>query len=136
MGVTPGGRKTFLVSVQIGLLATVWPLGRLHISDESITVRSLFKTRTSPKSQITDISLERYRMANELLFKDSGGLAGVMVFMPARAEGVLGELRRRGYPVVDRRPRLLPLPQGAGPWQGIVRWHDDDETKPPGPPAG
>lgn len=131
-----GSRKTFLVSVQIGFLATVWPFGHLRISDESITVRSLFKTRTSPKSQITDILLERYRNANELLFRDSGGLADVMVFMPARAKGVLGELRRRGYPVVDRRPGLFPLPQRAGPWRGIIPWHDDGEAKPPAPPAG
>lgn len=97
------------MSVLIGHTAgTPWPLGRLHICDESITVRSLFKTRTSPKSQITDISLERLGPQYQLLFKASSEMAGVVVGIIMRFEGVVGELRRRGYPVVDRRSRLLP----------------------------
>jgi hypothetical protein len=102
-------RKTFVVSTLIGHFAgTPWPLGRVHVSDEAITVRTLFRKKTCPKSEITDISLERLGPQYQLLFEDSSGqMADVAVAMAMRVNGVVGELRRRGYPVVDRRGPLL-----------------------------
>lgn len=98
-------RKSFVVSVIIGhLVGSPWPFGRLHISDQTITVRSMFRERTCPRSEITDISLERLGPRNQLLFEDAAGkMAGVAVVLAMRVKGVTGELRRRGYPMVDRR---------------------------------
>jgi Bacterial PH domain len=116
-------QKTFLASVLIGRRSgTVWPLGRLRICDESITARSLFRTRTSPKSQIIEISVSRQGMGNGLLFVASGEIAGVLIYAarPSRVDRVAGELRRRGYPVVDRRQSLFPLTQGIASWDHDV----------------
>lgn len=115
----PKNRKTFVVSVIMGhAFGSPWPFGRLHISDESITVRTVFREKTCPKSAITEISLERLGPQNQLLFEDAAGkMAGVTVALAMRVEGVVGELRRRGYPVVNRRSRILPLPQGVVPWR-------------------
>jgi hypothetical protein len=104
-----GHRKTFVVSVLIGRFAgTPWPFGRLHISDQGITVSSVFRQRSCPKSEITAITLERFGPQNHLLFEDaSGKLSAVSVVIIMRVKSVVGELGRRGYPVMDRRPRLL-----------------------------
>jgi len=112
-------RKTFVVSAIIGHLAgSPWPFGRLYISDEAITVRTLSRKKTCPKSEITDIFLDRLGPQNHLLFDDAtGAMADVTVVLAMRVKGVVGELRRRGYPVVDRRARILPLPQGIVPWR-------------------
>jgi hypothetical protein len=124
-------RTTFVVSAIIGrFVGSPWPLGRLYICDDAITVRTVFKERTCLKSEITEISLERFELHNQLLFEDAAGeMAEVAVLFAMRVTGVVAELRRRGYPVVDRRPRFLPLPQG------VVPWHDPDdeiEDEPPG----
>jgi hypothetical protein len=102
-------RKTFVVSALIGHIAgTPWPLGRLYVSDEAITVRTLFKQRTCLKSEVIDISLERLGPQYQLLFADTAGkMANVAVLLIMRTAGVVGELRRRGWPVVDRRGPLL-----------------------------
>ena len=123
-------RKTFVVSVIIGhLVGSPWPLGRLEICDEAITVRTLFRERTCPKSKITDISLERLGPQNQLLFEDAAGkMADVVVGLAMRVQGVVGELQRRGYPVADRRTRILPHPQG------IVPWRDEDSVEGGEPP--
>jgi hypothetical protein len=125
-----GSQATFVVSVLIGARAgTPWPFGRLHIRDDSIAVRSMFSKRASPKSQIVEISLQRYGPSYQLLFKASSEMAGVMVGISMRFEGIVAELRRRGYPVVDRRSTLFPLthdlPQDVP--LGIVPWRDDDK---------
>jgi hypothetical protein len=112
--------KTFVVSAAIGhqLVGTPWPFARLDICDEAIIVRTMFKERSCPKSEITDISLEWYGPNKQLLFDDvAGKMANVTVVLAMRVKGVVGELRRRGYPVVDRRERILPLPQGVVPWR-------------------
>ena len=118
-------RKTFVVSVIMGhFFCSPWPFGRLYISGEEITVRTIFREKTCPKSEITDISLERLGPQNQLVFDDAAGkMAGVAVVLAMRVKGVVSELQRLGYPVVDRRPRVLPLPQG------IVPWHDPDSTE-------
>lgn len=110
-------RKTFVVSALIGHLAgTPWPLGRLYVSDEAIAVRTLFKKRTCLKSEIIDISLERFGPQYQLLFVDAAGtMADVAVVLIMRTEGVVGELRRRGYPVMDR----------GGP---LLSWRDPDSA--------
>jgi hypothetical protein len=114
--------KTFVVSAVIGhFVGTPWPLGRLYVSDEAITVRTAFRERTSLKSEITDIALERLGPNYQLNFEDtSGKMTDVTVLLAMRVKGVVGELRRRGYPVVDRRRRILPLPQGVVPWREEV----------------
>jgi hypothetical protein len=118
-------QKTFVVSVLIGhFVGTPWPFGRLHISDETIAVRTIFREKICPKSEITDISLEKLGPQNQLLFEDAAGkMADVAVVLAMRVKGVVGELQRRGYPVIDRRPGILPLPQG------IVPWHDQDSVE-------
>jgi hypothetical protein len=116
----PKNRKTFVVSVIMGhLFGSPWPFGRLHICDETITVRSMFREKTCPRSEITDISLERLGPQNQLLFVDAADkMSGVAVVLATRVKGVVGELRRRGYPVVDRRARILSFPEGVVPWRG------------------
>jgi hypothetical protein len=118
--------------VVIGHLAgSPWPFGRFHICDETITVRSMFREKSCPRSEITDISLERLGPQNQLLFEDAAGkMAGVAVVLAVRVKGVVDELRRRGYPVVDRRARILPLPQG------VVPWRDGDSAEGREPPRG
>ena len=114
-----GNPKTFAVSVIVGrLIGSPWPFGRLQISDEAITVRSIFRAKTCTKSEITGIYLERLGPQNQLLFEDAAGkMAGVAVVLAMRVKGVVGELRRRGYLVVDRRDAILPLPQGVVAWR-------------------
>lgn len=109
--------KTFVVSALIGhAVGTPWPFGRLHISDETVTVSTVFKGKTCLKSEITGISLQKFGPQNQLLFEDATGkMAGVTVVLSMRVEGVVGELRRRGYPVVDRRPRFLPIWRDSAP---------------------
>jgi hypothetical protein len=111
-------RKTFVVSALIGHFAgTPWPLGRLYVCDEAITVRTWFKEKTCLKSEIVDISLERFGPQHQLLFGDAAGkMADVAVVLAMRTKGVVGELRRRGYPVMDRR----------GP---LVSWRDPDSAE-------
>jgi len=44
-------RKIFVVSAMIGhLVGSPWPFGRLRISAEAITVHTLFRGKTCPKS--------------------------------------------------------------------------------------
>jgi hypothetical protein len=102
-------RKTFVVAALIGhFVGTPWPLGRLYVSDEAIAVRTLSRKKACPKSEITDISLERLGPNHQLIFEDaSGKMADVAVVLAKRVKGVVGELLRRGYPVVDRRGSLL-----------------------------
>jgi hypothetical protein len=121
--------KTFAVSAMIGrLTGTPWPFGRLDIGDEAITVRTFFKEKRCPKSEVTDISLERLGPQYQLVFEDEAGkMADVTVGLAMRVKGVVGELRRRGYPVVDRRERILPLPQGIVPWRDQDIEEDGDE---------
>jgi hypothetical protein len=109
MGQERANRKSFIVSALIGrFVGAPWPLGRLYVSDQAITVRTLSKQRTCPKSEITDISLERLGPNYQLLFEDAAGkLADVAVVLAMRVKGVVGELRRRGYPVTDRRGTSL-----------------------------
>jgi len=123
--------KTFIVSTLIGhLVGTPWPFGRLEISDEAITVRTAFRERTCPKSEITDISLERLGPNYQLLFEDATGkMANVVVVLAMRVKGVVGELRSRGYPVVDRRGRIFPLPQGVVPWRDEDRAEGDEPPR-------
>ena len=113
MRMDTGDRKTFVVSVVIGrFVGTPWPFGRLYVSDEGITARSVSRQRSCPKSEITDISLERLGPQNQLLFEDvSGKLSGVSIVIIMRVGGVIGELRRRGYPVTDRRARIFGGPE-------------------------
>jgi len=86
-------------------------------------VCTLSREKTCPKSEITDISLERFGPQNQLLFEDAAGkMADVTVVLAMRVKGVVGELRRRGYPVVDRRATFLPL------FQDVVPWHDQDSV--------
>jgi hypothetical protein len=112
-------RKIFVVSAMIGhLVGSPWPFGRLRISDEAITVHTLFRGKTCLKSEITGIFVDRLGPQNQLLFEDAAGtMADVTVVVAMRVKGVAGELRRREYPVVDRRARILPLPQGIVPWR-------------------
>jgi hypothetical protein len=118
----PWNGRTFVVSALIGQFAgTPWPFGRLYIDNGAITVRTSFKEKTCLKSEITEISLEKYGPANQLLFEDvTGKMADVAVMLSMRVKGVVAELERRGYPVVDRRWTMLPLPRG------IVPWHEPD----------
>jgi hypothetical protein len=111
--------RTFIVSTLIGYFAgTPWPFGRLYIDDGAITVRTIFKEKTCLKSEITEISLEKYGPANQLLFDDvTGKMSDVAVLLSMRVKGVVAELERRGYPVVDHRWKMLPLPQGIVPWR-------------------
>ena len=111
-------RKTFVVSALIGHFAgTPWPLGRLYVSDEAIAVRTLSRKKTCPKSEITDISLERWGPNYQLVFEDaSGKMADVAVVLAMRVKGVVGELLHRGYPVVDRR-------------RPILSWRDPDSAR-------
>ncbi|HUB41982.1 MAG TPA: hypothetical protein VMA72_24305 [Streptosporangiaceae bacterium] len=122
---------TFVVSALIGrFMGSPWPFGRLYISDEEIIVRTAFRERACHKSQITAISLERLGPNSQLLFEDTEGkMADVAVALAMRVKGVVGELKRRGYPVVDRRPRIFPLPQGVVPWRDP---DDDIDRRPPG----
>lgn len=111
--------RTFIVSTLIGyFVGTPWPFGRLYVDDGAITVRTIFRQKTCLKSEITEISLEKYGPANQLVFEDvTGKMADVTVLLSMRVKGVLAELERRGYPVVDRRWTRLPLPQGIVPWR-------------------
>jgi len=104
--------KTFVVSTAIGhqFVGTPWPFGRLFISDESIIVRTMFKERSCPKSEISCVSLAWFGPNKQLLFVDAGGkMADVTVLLAMRVKGVVGEFRRRGYPVADRRGNLLSV---------------------------
>ena len=89
----------------------------------------MFNEKKCPKAEITGISLERLGPQNQLLFADPAGkMADVAVVLAMRVKGVVGELRRRGYPVTDRRGPLLPLPQG------VVRWREHDIAEGEGRP--
>lgn len=111
-------------------VGTPWPFGRLYVSDEAISVRTLSREKTCPKSEITDISLERLGLQNQLLFEDAAGeMADVAVGLAMRVKGVVGELRRRGYPVVDRRSKLFALPQDLPLPHGAVPWRDQDNAE-------
>jgi hypothetical protein len=105
-----GSHATFIVSTAIGhqLVGTGWPFGRFEISDDAVTVRTMSNERSCPKSEITSISLVWYGPNKQLLFDDATGkMADATVFLAMRVKGVVGELQRRGYPVVDRRGPLL-----------------------------
>jgi hypothetical protein len=100
------------------LAGTPWPFRRLYIDDGAITVRTSFREKTCLKSEITEISLKKYGPANQLVFDDvTGKMVDVGVVLSMRVKGVVTELERRGYPVVDRRWTLLPMPQGIVPWR-------------------
>lgn len=104
-----GQRATFVVSAVIGqLVGTPWPFGRFEVSDNAVTVRTMFRERTCPRSEIREISLAWFGPNKQLMFDDPAGkMADVTVFLAMRVQGVVGELRRHGYPVVDRRGSLL-----------------------------
>jgi hypothetical protein len=110
-------RKTFVVSAMTGhLVGSPWPYGRLHVSHEAITVRTIFTEKACPKSEIVDVSLQRLGPQNQLLFEDAAGeMADVAVVLAMRVKGVVGEQRRLRYPVVDRRPRVVRPAQGVVP---------------------
>jgi hypothetical protein len=114
----PKDQRIFHVSaMKRGFVVTKGP-GRLYVSDYAITLSTTFREITCLKPEITDISLERLFPNFQLLFEDeSGKLADVAVVLVMRVKGVLGELRRRGYPIVDRRGPILPvfLPQDTVP---------------------
>ena len=111
--------RTFVVSTLIGyFVGTPWPFGRLYIDDRAITVRTIFREKTCLKSEFTEISVEKYGPANQLVFDDvTGKMSNVTVLLSMRVKGVVAELVRRGYPVVDRRWSMLPLPHGIVPWR-------------------
>jgi hypothetical protein len=111
-----GSHTTFLVSAAIGhqLVGTTWPFGRLDVSDDAVTVRTMLKERTCPKSEIGGISLAWFGPQKQLVFDDAAGkMANVTVLLAMRIKGVVGELQRRGYPVVDRRGLLLGHNRGS-----------------------
>jgi hypothetical protein len=113
-----GDHTRFLVSAAIGhqLVGTTWPFARLDISDHAVTVRTMFRERTCPKSAISGISLAWYGPQKQLLFDDATGkMANVTVLLAMRVKRVLGELQRRGYPVVDRRGPLVGDKLGDNP---------------------
>lgn len=93
-------------------------------------MRTIFRERTCPKSEITDISLERLGPQYQLLFEDTTGkMADVVVGLAMRVKGVVSELRNRGYPIVDRRGRIFPLPQGVVPWRDQDIAEDDEPPR-------
>jgi hypothetical protein len=104
-----GKHATFVVSAVIGqFVGTPWPFGRLEVSDDAVSGRTMFRERTCPRCEISEISLAWFGPNKQLVFDDPAGkMADVTVFLAMRVQGVVGELRRRGYPVVDRRGSLL-----------------------------
>jgi hypothetical protein len=69
---------------------------------------------TVPRADLDAMKAELRRLRREV------GRAEALAALAMRVKGVVAELQRRGYPVVDRRWTMLPLPQG------IVPWHDPD----------
>ena len=111
--------RSFAVGAYVGRKAAGWPFARLDVADDSITVRCWplpwFGPRMVNKRAIIEISLKKNTVLDHLKFIDSeNSFARVSVDLPIRPKRVISELRARGYPVVDRRPKMLP--RGIVPW--------------------
>jgi len=83
-------------------------VGRLDLGADDVRVRLPFpwlETRSATKDTITLVTVDRtIAGAWCVRFEDSGQrLADVHVHLPVRAQRIIDELRRRGYPVADRK---------------------------------
>ena len=119
--------RSFAVGAYVGRKAASWPFARLDVADDSITVRCWplpwFGAHTARKNTILEISLQKNLVLDHLKFQDSEkSLAGVSVDLPIRPKRVISELKARGYPVTDRRPKIFP--------QGLVPWRADKPNTP------
>jgi hypothetical protein len=124
--------RSFAVGAYVGRKAAGWPFGRLDVADDNITVRCWplpwFGPQTMSKETIIEISLEKSLTLDHLKFVDSeNSFTKVSVDLPVRSKRAISELKARGYPVVDRRPKMFP--------KGIVPWELSKQKNPePGPP--
>jgi len=85
-------------------------VGRLDVADDELVVRCrlvpVFRPRSVARSVITAVALDRRWGRDRLTVSDiEGAFSAVAVALQSRADAaaVIDELRRRGYPVVDRR---------------------------------
>jgi hypothetical protein len=85
-----------------------WPFGRFDVGRDGLRVRlgfPWFVSRSAGQDTITAVTVSR-RFAGIfcLRFEDTSQcLAHVLVGMPVRGQQIVDELRRSGYPVVDRK---------------------------------
>jgi hypothetical protein len=127
-------QRVFRVSVMKGTFIETKSPGRLYVSDYAVTICTIFREVTCLKYEITDISLERFGPNFQLIFEDQAGkMADFVVLLAMRVKGVVGELRGRGYPIVDRRGPLFRLPQRPLV-QGIVPWREQETEEGDEPP--
>jgi hypothetical protein len=113
------GEVTFAVGVNTGHVGIPWPLGRLDVSNERLRVRgwpvAWFKERSAPRTSVEGISAQISGWRPVLWIQDSGArFAKVEVEIPVGTDAIISELRRKGYPVVDRRPRSAIVMAGQG----------------------
>jgi hypothetical protein len=104
----PPPRRSFAVEAHAGRKIAGWPLGRLDVGADGLRVRlpfPWFLTRSAAKDTITMVSVATtVTGARCVRFEDSGQrLADVHIHLPVRAQRIIGQLRRCGYPVTDRK---------------------------------
>lgn len=100
-------RRSFAVEAHAGRKIAAWPLARFDIGADRLRVRLTFPwflTRSADKDTITAVSVARTVTGTCLRFEDSGQhLADVRIYVPVRAQRIIDQLRRCGYPVTDRK---------------------------------
>jgi hypothetical protein len=101
-------RRSFAVEAYAGRKIAGWPLGRFDVGADALQVRLRFPwfvSRSAGRDSISCVSVSRSITGVWCVrFEDSGQrLADVHVHLPVRAQRIVDELNRCGFPVTDRK---------------------------------
>jgi hypothetical protein len=103
-------RRSFLVEAHVGRRIASVPFGRFDVGDEGLVVRAWLIPRFQPlsvrKESIIEISIYNRLGICRLKVEDAEAIfSRVSLALPTKVNSIIGELQRRGYPVVDLRKR-------------------------------
>ncbi|HEY7145604.1 MAG TPA: hypothetical protein VH637_15285 [Streptosporangiaceae bacterium] len=107
--------RSFSVQVRAGLAVAGWPFGRIDVGDSELAVRSFLfpsvRRRSVRKESVVRVYAYKRMGRHRLKVDDTdGAFSNVSVSLIMQRQGVIDELRLRGYPVVLESPPLF----GAG----------------------
>jgi hypothetical protein len=97
--------ETFIIEAHVGHRVAGWPLGRLDVGPEELSVRSWpyarFRKRTVAKEAVKAVAVRNSRPVPSLKVEDSDGIfSDVVIVMPFGAARIISELKISGYTVV------------------------------------
>jgi hypothetical protein len=100
--------QTFTVGARLGRRVAGWPFGRLDVADDALGLRfrpaGRFSPRSAAKDTVVAVRVRRRHLRTFLDIEDSGGVfRDVGLEIPYGVGRLVGELRGRGYPVIDQR---------------------------------